>query len=104
MPVFLVRWEVEGCIPVEAATAEEAKELARDAWDDEIRNYSPYDVNFSPPKETKCLEEARFIDHTFEDGDVCVVNSDKSLKDLLPSDPNYTNALLEKIKKHARTN
>lgn len=102
MPVFLVKWEVEGCIPVEAATAEEARQLAEDSWDDEIRNYSHYDAIFSPPRETKCMEEARFIDHTFEDGDCCVVNSDKPLKDLLPSDPNYTNSYLEKMKKYAK--
>jgi len=102
MPVFLVKWETEGCIPVEAATPEEAKKLAEKEWRRDIANYSEYDINFGKPEEVKCLEEAFFIDDTLHevDGDCSVAGSKKSLKDILPSDPNYTNPFLEKMKKY----
>ena len=101
MPVFLVAWELEGSIPVEAATAAEALSLAKREWREDVSMASSSEAYFSPPREIKCLEEAYFEDSTLREceGDCCVAGSDKSLKEILPSDPNYTNATLDLLMK-----
>lgn len=98
MPIYLVRWEIGGYMPVEAETPEAALEIASDEWDDEIRHVSSHDVSFGSPLAVKSMQEAVYYDATLEGGDFTVYGSDKALGKLLPSDPNWTNPLFRRLK------
>jgi hypothetical protein len=99
--VFLVGWETQGCIPVVAASQEEAKKLAAGDWHRNFSCYTEDDVYFGTPKQIQCLEQAYIEDETIEEvgGDCKVVGSNQALKDLLPSDPTYYDKLRARFKK-----
>jgi len=100
MPVYVVRWESSGYVTVLADTPEKAEELAKAEAIYQCEAYAFEDVTVSKARPVSCLEEAYAIDPTLSGmGDhMQVTGSKQTLRELLPSNPNYTNQRLAKLK------
>jgi hypothetical protein len=87
MPVWLITWQLEGTIVIAADSADKALEDA-DTYR-AIRDMSHHDVDCGTPIELTCLEQAVYHDATLDGGDFAVQESEFSLKELLPSNPQW---------------
>jgi len=88
MPVYLIEWELSGCMPIVAETPEDAEQVARRDFWQELQGVMASDADFYQPVLAKCLEHAQVYDGSLE-ANSGVYGSSHALSSLLPSDPNW---------------